>query len=214
MIKINALAFLFIIQFLIVFITLTILSYRQIKKLKSKALKLQGEIIRLKLEIENLENIHHEIEEWKQVFNGLQSKFEGIRNANSSLKESIRQLIPTAERSDSYNKIITDIERNNKELDMCIATLQKENEELRERTESVQKNINKMSAQLNNSVSQKDYDSAVADKHQLERKVSKLQDELADMTNQYEGLEKNYLWLEKEYNALYTNVTEAQEQNS
>jgi predicted nucleic acid-binding Zn-ribbon protein len=210
MIKINALALLFIIQLLIVFIVLNIDLFRRIKKLKSQAVKFQGEIMKLRLEIENLGNIHNEIEERKEAFIALQSKFEGVRKAGSSLKESIEKLVPNAERSDEYEKIISDIESNNKELDRCISRLQKENEGLRERSEAVHKNINKLSAKLNNSVSRKEYDNVMAEKRTLERVASKLKDEIADITKQYEGLEKNYLWLEKEYNALYTNVTEAQ----
>jgi chromosome segregation ATPase len=208
MIKVNALAFLFIIQFMLTFLGLTVFLYLQNKKLSVKEIISRGEINRLRSEIQDKEKINTELLAWKDMFDNLQKKFEQIKGVNAKLKEAIALLIPEAQRSKEYEQLIADIEQNNKELDMCINTLQKENEELDKKAKSFQREISELSTELQHSVSMEEFKKVSAEKKRLEIQVERLKEELDSMTKQYENLEKNYIWLEKEYNALYKNISD------
>jgi len=205
LIKVNALAFLFIIQFLLIFFGLTIFLFIKYRKLTIKEVITRGEISRLKSEIEGQTKENILLLRWRDMFIDLREKFELIKNNNIKLKETINLLIPEAQRTKEYEQLLADIESNNKELDMCIGTLQKENENLNQRVKSFTVEMDELTHKLEHSVSEDKYQSLAAEKN-LE--IKKLEEALKEQVRRYENLEKNYVWLEKEYRALYRNISE------
>lgn len=208
MIKVNALAFLFILQFLVIFLGFTILLFFRYRKLNVREIISRGEANRLREELEHMEGQHVELSSWKEMFNNLQEKFDHIRGVNTTLKESIATLIPEADRSKKYEQLISEIEQNNKELDTCIGELQKENKQLNKNSKTFERDLDQLSRKLDLSVSKEAYNNLKAQKKSLELKFEKLKKDLAAKTREHESLQKNYVWLEKEYNALYENISE------
>lgn len=206
MIRVNALVFLFLVQFLLILFGLSVVLFRQKKKFIMKDIVSSGEIHRLRDEVENLGQRNEQLAVWKDMFNTLQTKVEQIRSVNAKLKDSIALLVPEAERSKEYEQLISDFEKNNNELDMCIGTLRKENSELDHKTKSFARDIDKLKKKLEQSVSNEEHKNILAQKKSLELKVEGLKEELAQITKEYDNLQKNYVWLEKEYNALYKNT--------
>ena len=205
-IKINALALLFLVQFLLIFIALTVVFYRQFKKEKVKATVSEGGFRRLISEIKQVEAKNDEESGWKDRFSDMKSKFVAIKTHNEKLKQSIEALIPKAERTKEYENVIGEIEGSYAELDSFLREVKKEKLHLSEQSESFQGDIQKLSSNLEDSVSKAEFDNLQAEKHGVELKVKKLQQELQERSAEYEKIEKNYMWLEKEYNALYENV--------
>jgi len=205
MIRINALIFLFIIQFLLIFLILTIVLFRQYRKMNIKTTISQGEIRRLESEIGRYKEEITGLLSWQTMFNDLQKKFEQVNAVNSRLKEMIDVLIPEAERSKEFQEILNDVEHNNKELSSCIGSLQNENEAMNKQMRSFQKEVDGLSKKLKDSVNKEEYQNVLNEKNRLELKVEHLKEDLEKKKTEYEKLEKNYMYLEKEYNALYDN---------
>jgi chromosome segregation ATPase len=206
-IKINALALLFIVQFLLIFIALTIVFYRRFRKVQVKAAVSEVGVRRLRHEAKKLEEKSDEESGWKTRFSDMQSKFEVIKQHNEKLKKSIESLIPKAERTKEYESVIGEIEGSYAELDLFLRDMKKEKLHLTEQTESFQGEIKKLSGKLEESISKSEFDILQATKHEIDLKVNKLQKDLEEKNDEYEKLEKNYMWLETEYNALYENVS-------
>ncbi len=199
MIKVNALAFLFIIQFLLIFSGLTLFLFIQYRKQKQRNIFTYEEI-------QNLNDQDAELLVLKDLYNDLKGKFEHLKNMNVKLKETIAKLTPEAEKSREYEEIINDIEQCNKDLEMCIGSLEKENEELDKKIVSFKYDIQGLSKELLDSVKKVEFDRVVAEKNRLEIKVKNLKEQLDKKTKKNEKLDRDYLSLEKEYKALYENI--------
>jgi chromosome segregation ATPase len=206
MIQINALIFLFLVQFLLIFLGLSIIFFRQYRKINIKTTISQGEIRRLESEIDRYKKEVTGLLNWQTMFNDLQKKFEHITAVNSKLKTMIDALIPEAERSKEFQEILNEVEHNNKELSACIGSLKNENEEINKQMRSFKNEVDGLSKKLRDSVTRKEYENLLSEKHRLELKVGHLKDDLEKKTKENEKLEKNYMYLEKEYNALYDNL--------
>ncbi len=206
MIQINALIFLFLIQFLLIFLGISIILFRQYRKINIKTTISQGEIRRLESEIDRYKKEVTGLLNWQTMFNDLQKKFEHATAVNLKLKTMIDALIPEAERSKEFQGILNDVENNNKELSVCIGSLKDENEEINKQIVSFKNEVDGLSKKLRDSVTKAEYENLLSEKSRLELKIGHLKDELEKKTKEVEKLEKNYMYLEKEYNALYDNL--------
>ncbi len=208
MLKINATAFLFILELLLVFLGLSILLFLKHRKQTGEKVIYREKIEKLENNINDHEKKNKELSGFKEAFSDLRKKFNLIKNINIKLKKAIASLVPEAEKSEEYKKLIADIEQNNKELDMCIDTLEKENKEFDKKITSFTDEVSGLSRKLKGTVSKAEFDRVAAEKKRLELRIEALEDKLNNKTAEYGKLEKNYMWLEKEYNALYSNVHE------
>ena len=138
----------------------------------------------------------------------MQKQFEHVKNINDKLKESINKLIPESKRTKEHEQAFSDIEQFNVELEAFIVTLRKEKEQLHEKIKAYEIDMKKLSQKLEHSVPKDEYDKLNAQKKSLELKFDKMKKDLEDKTKEHENLQKNYLWLEKEYNALYSNISD------
>jgi chromosome segregation ATPase len=206
MIQINALFFLFLMQFLLIFLGLAVVLFLKFKKINIKTTISQGEIRRLESEIDRYKKEVTGLLNWQTMFNDLQKKFEHTTAVNSKLKAMIDALIPEAERSKEFQEILNEVENNNKELSACIGSLKNENEEINKQMRSFKNEVDGLSKKLRDSVTRKEYENLLSEKTRLELKVGHMKEDLEKKTKEIEKLEKNYMYLEKEYNALYDNL--------
>jgi len=205
-IRIYPLLLLFLIQFLFIFAGVSIYLFLRYRKLLVKEIIARGEANRLRDEIGKMEMQNNEMSGLENKFSDLQKKFERVKNINEKLKESINKLIPEAKRTKEHEQIIRDIEQSYVELDSFIGILRNEKEQLHAKTKAYDSDISKLSHQLEMSVSKDEYDKLKTQKKSLELKFDKTTKDLKEKIKEFESLQKNYLWLEKEYNALYNNV--------
>ena len=208
MLQVDPLFVLLTIQCLLIsagFSIFMIIKYRNLLAIKDAA---QKELQILHTEVNRQSLVNNELMEWKDMFNELQEKFEGIRTLNEKLKDSIALLIPEAERSKEYEQLITDIEQSNKTLDNCIGSLKKENEELEKTTAALEREANGLADLLQKSVRKEELDRAVEKKRSIELKYKKIVAEFDQLRTEHEKLQKSNTSLQKEYNALYDNIEE------
>lgn len=187
---------------------LSLYLFLRYKKLSIKEVISRGEANRLRDELKNMEMPNDEVSGWENKFSDLQTKFEQVKTINDKLKESINKLIPEAKRTKEHEKIIRDIEQSYVELDSFIGTLRKEKEQLYTKTRDYEIDMSKLSQKLEHSVPKEEYDKLNTQKKSLELKFDKVKKDLEDQVKEYDNLQKNYVWLEKEYNALYSNINE------
>jgi len=205
-IKVPALLFLFLVQFILIFMGLAVFLFIRHRKLDIKATILQGEIRRLESELDRQKEEIEGLLGWPKMFSDLQQKFEQVQGINTRLKESVEALVPEAQRSKEFEQLIAEIDHHNNELNTCVGALQNENESLTQRMISAARETEKLSGKLRESVKKEDYQRLESEKNGLELKVAKLREELDSKTKDCERLEKNFIYLEKEYNALYKNI--------
>ncbi|MBI4682820.1 MAG: hypothetical protein HY757_06935 [Nitrospirae bacterium] len=168
---------------------------------------MREEVTRFKSELAHMESKNSELTDSKDMLSELQKKFDEVKNINAKLKESINKLIPEANRTREHEQVIRDIEQSYAELDSLFVILRKEKERLNEKSKSSEGHIDKLEKKLKQSVSKEEFDNLKARNKSLELKFDKLKKDLEDKTGEYESLQKNYIWLEKEYNALYNNIS-------
>lgn len=210
MVKINLLIFLFLIQFLLLFIVLTLMYYRRYNRQRINAIVAEGGAKRLNAEIAvKDEEQNKKLSSLKEEFTNVQNQFEQVMQVNAKLKALIDSLIPQAERTREHESVIKDIEQYYVELDSFVRALRGEKRQLLAKVEEDEKSIAKMSARIKEMVSKEDHDYIKAQNHRYELDIDKLKDELSKVEVSYSELEKNYMWLEKEYNALYENLGES-----
>lgn len=212
MLEIKPLIFLFIIQFLLLFAALSIFLIFRCRALSVKEALARKETVELRAEIsgssQQIEVKSAEFDQLKNTFDDLQQKFIHIKESNAKLKTLIEALVPEANRSKEFAKVIGEIEESNKELDSCINTLQKENTDLEKKAKSLEREAEGLADLLQQSVRKEELYQAQSQKRALEIKMKKTEQDLKDKTEAYDKLQKNYMWLEKEFNALYRNVNE------
>jgi chromosome segregation ATPase len=205
MIRINATLFLFIVEFMILFLGVAVIMFFQWRKQRG-----MSAVTGSKDDNSSGGNgiSSEELAKWQQKCTEYQEKFEKTKGINAQLQELIREIVPEAEMSEQYKKVIAEFEKNNKEIDMCINTLEKENQGLDERAYLADNKVEGIQRKMKDMVSGADYNMLAAEKKRLEIKVERLKDELESKIQEYAKLDKNYLWLEKEYNSLYENMEE------
>jgi len=210
--EIRPLIFLFIIQFLLLFAALSIFLIFRYRALSVKEALARKETVELRAEISGssrqIEVKSAEFDQLKNTFDDLQQKFIHIKESNAKLKTLIEALVPEANRSKEFAKVIGEIEESNKELDSCINTLQKENTDLEKKAKSLEREAEGLADLLQQSVRKEELYQAQSQKKALEIKMTKVERDLQEKTDAYDQLQKNYIWLEKEFNALYKNVSQ------
>ncbi len=199
MIKIDALMFLIIIEFLLIFFGLTVFLFLKYRKQTMKVNIPGEEVQKLKDVIENKEKKIVELSGWKHKFTDSEKRFELTGIINAKLIEFFMGLIPDAEKSEELKKIIADFDYSDKELD----TLKDENEKLNQKIKDFEQEIKGISGILQGSLSNKGSDTVSAEGDEFAEKVRKLEEELKNKEEECIKLKDTYADLEKEYNILY-----------
>ncbi len=203
MIRINALAFLFVIQIMLIILGGAVYLFIQFRKSRKQETSYKLEIVRLNAKAGNDGQENEDLLNWKEMFHDLQENFEKVRASNIELQAMVSKLVPEAEQSEEYKNMIKQFEKNNKELDNCLGTLEKENDSLDTKIGDIEDEVKGLTRKLKDSVSKEEFDRIVADNNRLNMKLKNVKEQFDSKTEEYEKLDKNYLWLEKEYNALY-----------
>ena len=209
MISVPPLLFLFLIQFLLMFAVLSAVLFLRSRKIRAQGSLSEGEASRLKDEVEAMAHKSAELAKWEEMFLSMQAQFSQSKDENTTLKESIERLIPEAERSKEFERLMAAAEQNKRELDSSIGTLKQENIQLGEEVQSLKTQVDTLTQQLSQSVPGEKYEALSSQKKSLELKMAKINKQLEEEHSILEQLKNNYSWLEKEYNALYDNIQEA-----
>jgi uncharacterized phage infection (PIP) family protein YhgE len=192
-IKVNALVFLFVVQFLLIFLGLTIFLFIRSRKINhGQGSYKDNDSLEGSVKIPETNN--EEIAVMKGMLSDFQDKFEKIKNVNTNLKEAVTTLMPEGEGSGQYEQLLAEVEKNQREIELCIETLQRENEQLNDKNKSFEEGAGKLATK---------YATVLSEKTSLESRVEELHKELAGLTEANDKLKHTYSMLEKEYDALY-----------
>jgi len=205
-IKIPALLFLFLVEVIFICAGLAVFFFIRHRKISIKATIAGGEIRRLESEIGKQQGEVETLSGYPKMYEEMREKLEQIQAINSKLKETVEALVPEAERSKEFEQMLAEIDEHNKELNAAIGSLQNEKETLSQSKQYFKKEAEGLAGKLRDSVKRDDYQHVMSEKKSLELKVESLQAEVDQKTKALEKLEKNYIYLEKEYNALYRNI--------
>lgn len=114
MLRINAKIFLLVIELTLFFLSLAVFFFFMYRKQsrKKSALERKNEAMLSKLE---------------NFSDNLEKKFRHIRDINARLQEITASSIPDSGKSEEYRQLMAEFEKSNKEFDICIEALKKEN---------------------------------------------------------------------------------------
>jgi chromosome segregation ATPase len=223
--KISSSQFLFIIEILFITVGAALFFFFQNRKLRSGQgyPKKPAEI--LQSEPGETSKDTTGISEWKEKFGDLQQKFERMKEVNTKLKDLISSLMPKSSRSGDMQQLLSDMELSKDEFDACIGGLKKEMNDMGEQiasykkqvqsykkeSESQKEEITQLHRKLKGTVKKAEFDSIEADKNRLAIRVEQLENQLKERNEEFNKMEKEHMWLEKEYNRMYNNIDEEHE---
>ncbi len=136
----------------------------------------------------------------QEMVDQLKKRIEFLKNRNKDLKEKLLKAKDSDDKDKAYQEIIEELEATNKELYLCVQTLEKENERLMNKIKEYEEgfhNINEdiveiMKAGNGSSVSSEEIEKLKAEIQEKDKEIERLKTELEN--------------LEKEYTALYKEV--------
>ena len=114
MFRVNAKIFLLIIELTLFFLSLAVFFFFMYRKQSRKkcALKRKNEAMLSKLE---------------NFSDNLEKKFKHIRDINARLQAITSSFTTDSGKAEEYKQLMAEFEKSNKEFDICIAVLKKEN---------------------------------------------------------------------------------------
>ncbi len=136
----------------------------------------------------------------QEMVQQLRKRVEFLKERNRILKERLKEARNSEDKDRAYGEIIEELEATNKELYLCIQTLEKENERLMKKIKEYEEgfyNINEDIAEII-----KTGNGSVSSSEEIER----LKAEIQARDKEIERLKSELASLEKEYTALYKEV--------
>jgi len=140
-----------------------------------------------------------ELVDFRRRFGDLQVSFHNIRASNTRLKQQLYDLVwkkdATNEQSEEMEQIMTEFERSNQELKLCVDTLESENERLRGAVEGIGDQQEKYADQVSQI--------AAKDDEILAEQVGTLEQNLDVVSKERDALQEELRVLQREYVSLY-----------
>ena len=157
--------------------------------------KLEEKILKQKHRLADLMGMQEMVEQ-------LRKRVEFLKERNKELKSRLQEAKDSDDKDAAYQAIVEELEANNKDLLMCVQTLEKENERLMQKLKEYEEGFNAINSDVNNIVSSSDGASS--------EEVQRLKAELQSKEEEIERLKTELDNLEREYTALYKQVHEGQ----
>lgn len=181
--------------------------------LKEDTLKTNlNEIRLLKEERKKLQNVIEkqaskitELMSYKDMFNETQKRLNVVQQSNKDLRSKITSLMDKADEVEGIEDALTVFEKTNRELEMCVGILEKENERLsgdfhvweeeRKRIEAEKEHAKK--------VDEEEYNRIVQERDEFLTRLKGLEEKLEEKNKALSDLQGRYSILEQEYLVLY-----------
>ncbi|RMG68967.1 MAG: hypothetical protein D6710_09465 [Nitrospirae bacterium] len=135
----------------------------------------------------------------------LKKRVEFLKERNRELKSKLEEAKNSDDKDAAYQAIVEELEANNKDLLMCVQTLEKENERLMQKLREYEEGFNAINSDVNSIVSASNGGADQAE-------INRLKEELQAKDKEIENLKTELENLEREYTALYKQVHEAEQQ--
>ncbi len=138
----------------------------------------------------------------QEMLRQIQKRFDFLRDRNSRLKEKLREALSNQCSPEEASRLAEELEAVNHELELCIETLEKENQRLQERLSQYESGISELEGEftgfLTVPVEQAPSDGEV---ESLRQELSTREKELQELRKEMEDLEREYLVLYKQVNS-------------
>ncbi len=168
-----------------------------------KTLDSDEEVVKLNDLVKDLKQKVTALYMYKDMFQNLEKKFKKIHEMNGTLKQNLITAMEKLGESEEIEKMLSQFEHSNKELEMCAGVLEMENKRLQEKMEGFEAEVNTLSDVLEESVTREEFEKVQAENESSSKKIEELESELQDKINAHTELQNNFGYLEKEYYALY-----------
>jgi chromosome segregation ATPase len=225
--KISSTQFLVIIEILVVAVGAALFFIFQNRKLKLMQENPDKPAETMQKELREPSEKTTEISAWKEKFGNLQQEFDRMKEINTKLKELIGSIMPKSSQSGDMQQLLSDMDLGKDNFDACIGGLKKEMKDMGEQvasykkqiqsykkeSESQKEEITQLHRKLKGTVKKAEFDSMEADKNRLAIRVEQLEKQLKGKTEEFKKIEKEHMWLEKEYNRMYNNIDEEHEES-
>ncbi len=139
----------------------------------------------------------------QEMVEQLKKRVDFLRERNKELKNRLQEAKDSDDKDAVYQAIVEEMEANNRDLLMCVQTLEKENERLMQKLREYEEGFNA----INSDVSQIVSSSATASSSE---EIERLKKELQSKEEENRKLKSELENLEREYTALYKQVHEGQ----
>lgn len=147
------------------------------------------------LRIENTQLIPY-----KKMFNNMKTQFDTLKKIQTNLKSKLNTLLPKVAENQDLKSAIAELERNNKEFQICIQILEDTNLEIKK---ELKKNQPVMK---HDELSTSSNDNTTAETSQNDDQ-KKFKEIIKQKERQYLLLQEDYKILENEYKSLYEHIT-------
>ncbi len=138
----------------------------------------------------------------QEMVEQLRKRVDFLRERNKELKNRLQEAKDSDDKDAAYQAIVEEMEANNRDLLMCVQTLEKENERLMEKLREYEEGFNAINSDVKNIVNSSDGASS--------EEIERLKKELQSKEEENARLKSELENLEREYTALYKQVHEGQ----
>ncbi len=131
----------------------------------------------------------------------LKKKFDLLREKNGELKERLRETLGGRDKGSPAEELLKEMEEINRELEICVETLENENKKLQERLISYEEGFGNIEQDILGMLSLK---KTPKDIEEMEGMIKELKDkdkEIREVRKEKEDLEKEYMVLYKQVNS-------------
>ncbi len=181
--------------------------------LKEDTLKTNlNEIRLLKEERKKLQNVIEkqaskitELMSYKGMFNETQKRLNVVQQSNKDLRSKITGLMDKADEGEEIKEALTVFEKTNRELEMCVGILEKENERLSGDFHVWEEELKRIEAEKEHAkkVEEEEYNRIVQERDEFLTRLKGLEEKLEEKSKALSDLQGRYSILEQEYLVLY-----------
>jgi chromosome segregation ATPase len=138
----------------------------------------------------------------QEMLRQIQKRFDFLRDRNSRLKEKLQEALSNQCSPEESSRLVEELEAVNHELELCIKTLEKENQRLQERLGQYESGINELEGEFTELLTVPvEQTSADGEVESLRQELSAREEELQELRKEMEDLEREYLVLYKQVNS-------------
>jgi len=131
----------------------------------------------------------------------LKKRFDLLRERNAELKKRLRETLGSGDKGSPAEELIKELEEINRELEICVETLENENKKLQERLISYEEGFGNIEHDILDMLSLKKTPKDIEEMEGLIKELKDKDKEIQEVRKEKEDLEKEYMVLYKQVNS-------------
>lgn len=131
----------------------------------------------------------------------LKKRFDLLRERNAELKERLRETLGSGDKGSPAEELLKELEEINRELEICVETLENENKKLQGRLISYEEGFGNIEHDILDMLSLKKTPKDIEEMECLIKELKDKDNEIREIRKEKEDLEKEYMVLYKQVNS-------------